>query len=391
MARAPQACSLLASTPGAAMSPICKEVPRIEDFVALLAAKGQDFWLSALVDITTDQMPDKMYSYRINDDLAQDVYSHCLFMKSQDVKTDADSLTDFVGLGMRKNRVRSKRVPGCIFVFVNESGPSSLMKQRADLPDDDSRLSTEERLRRTTMSMEVTSEDGLVAELSRTRRFWITCWQGLDAEEGKKKAVGSVMENQPATERFKRCLFAEVQDCQQASVNIEKVCGMGLRSSRVRSKSAPGVVAVFLVDEAPAARSRRVAAAPVAATPESKSGPSKKRRLDIAQDGPLLPIEDAGSPQKAARTKEAARPARGKAASADSEDLYFRQVLVLEKRMGELLPSLPVEMLATPYVQAKLEDLMQKPHGRFDKFKTDIARIWRCYLESRDAQIPDLD
>merc|ERR1719464_1985758 len=81
--------------------------------------------------------------------LAPEVFSHCFYRGSHDIKTAADAITDKVGLGLRKCRVRSKNVSGCVFILINKNGESALSKQRAELSADDRKLSTEERLRRT--------------------------------------------------------------------------------------------------------------------------------------------------------------------------------------------------------------------------------------------------
>jgi len=59
--------------------------------------------------------------------------------------------------------------------------------------------------------------------------------------------------------------------------------------------------------------------------------------------------------------------------------------------LAALLPTLPREQLSTPLVQEKLEESMRKPHGRLDKFKLEIARIWRKYLETTAGQTEDVD
>lgn len=77
------------------------------------------------------------------------------------------------------------------------------------------------------------------------------------------------------------------------------------------------------------------------------------------------------------------------------EELYCKQVRILEARLGELLPRLSLEQLSTAAVQAQLEDYMQKPRGRFELFRKDISRVWRSFFLERSLAasraVPDLD
>merc|ERR1719232_2058376 len=100
------------------------------------------------------------------------------------------------------------------------------MKERLELPDNDTRLSAEARLERATMLITVSTMDDIVAEAKRTTNFWATAWQALDVEEAKKKAICSKIEGKTAQEGYSRCLLASVRDCYQATTKFTNICGL---------------------------------------------------------------------------------------------------------------------------------------------------------------------
>lgn len=363
----------------------CVKVPDWMDLGNILKGKGHDFWVSCLADVGVDDFPERIQSMRVEDNLAAEVFSHCYYRKSDDIKTDADAIVEKVGLGLRKCRVRSKNVQGCVYVLVNKSGESDLSKQRAQLSADDRHLSAEERLRRTSMQIHVVTGAHLEAEAKRNPgTFWLTCWTNCSAEEGMKRAVTTSMEGQLATQRFQRCLLADALDCKDLSFKLTSSCGLGLRNSAVRSKPESGCVALFLTGEglpalplppredvprskaASGTSSTEVSAATRKAASKAKQLEPKRKREGGTADGA----------QKTRRCEQDDHGGREEV----SEELHCHQIAVLEKRLMTLLPTLPREELSTSLVQAKLEELMRKPKGRFDKFKMDIARIWRAYV-----------
>merc|ERR550532_2130944 len=100
---------------------------------------------------------------RVEDHLAIEVFSHCYVAQSVDVKRDVNAVIDKFGLGLRKKRVNSQPSAGCVFVLVNHGGPSSIMQKRAVLPAHDRKLSTEERVKRTSLRFEVVDMKQLCA------------------------------------------------------------------------------------------------------------------------------------------------------------------------------------------------------------------------------------
>jgi len=366
----------------------------------LLVRYGQDFFMSCLADVSSAEFPHKVRTLRVEDTLASEVFTHCYYKWSKDIKTDAEAVVESCGLGLRKKGVRSKNVPGCVFVFVSEPGPSVLLQQRAELSADDRKLSAEERVRRTSMKLDVAGMDHLIAEAKRhPGKFWLTSWTATSVEEAKKKAVCSQIEGQLATQCFTRCLFAEVSNCQDATLRVTGMCGLGMRRSAVRSRVGPGCIAAFFPSGGPPPLPLPE---PASTPPSKRPGPGASTSAGTAGPGSSGPKEAPAQPKRRKTGETEPRPAvllptrsspadkAGEAAvasagGADDEEVYFKQVRVLENRLRVLLPRLDKEDLSTSFVQEKLEEFMQKPHGRLDKFKLDIARIWRSYLEETPA------
>merc|ERR1712048_1332320 len=114
-----------------AMSLTCTKIPPWMKWSNLVKNRNNDFWLSSLADVSEEDLPDKMKTYRVEESIAGDIFSQCYYRHSKDIKTDADSIVDEVGLGLRKSRVKSKSASGCVFILVKNDGPSLLFQQKA--------------------------------------------------------------------------------------------------------------------------------------------------------------------------------------------------------------------------------------------------------------------
>ncbi|CAK0796074.1 unnamed protein product, partial [Prorocentrum cordatum] len=103
----------------------------------------------------------------------------------------------------------------------------------------------------------------------------------------------------------------------------------------------------------------------------------------------------ADAPAAGDRSPEPCSPGRpspaAEAAAAARRALEQRRMRVLERRLAALLPSLPRARLSTPYVQARLEEFLQRPPGRLDRYRDHVERIWRAYARAtapRFAEAP---
>lgn len=404
----------------------CIKLKRYHDFVDLLKKKDNDFWISSLADVTSGELPDRVPAYRVQEALACENFSTCYYTSSADIKADAEALISLVGLGLRKNKVKSKNVPGCIFALVQEDGPSGIRFQREHLEASDRRLPTEERIRRTACDRKLPTEERVlrgemhvevIADMDKMmqqakrispKNFFLTCFGGCDALEAKKKSVSCNVEGKHAASTFNRALIVEVPDCCMASSLFTGAFGLGMRKTFVRGRAVSGCLVLFLLQpEAEVAISTLKPKQQGIGSSSSTTGRgsaqeelalAKRRRTEAGTPEArlcLLPPRSAGGPAGVAQEQPRA-VAAGKATDTledeRSEEVYLRQVRVLEKRLQELLPRLPREQLATTYVQSKLEEHMQLGSGRLSKFRMDIFRVWRAYLEVTQASdVQDVD
>jgi len=345
----------------------CQQLQRRSELVRWLQERGADHWVSCLTQVDVATFREKLRTYRVEDELVSDVFTDCVYLETAAARDEADRVLAAVGLGLRRKKVRVQNQPGVLFAFVNMMGPSKLMRQKAHLSATAHKLSAEERVRRTTMQFTITSLKKVKAELARQPgSFWVTAWQKKGAEEAKKTAVTTSIDNALAIERFKRCLLVEVPNCQGATRKLTETFGLGLRSKATRARPEPGTVAVFLENSGcgaaePSSPTAAARSPKAAATAASSPPPKRPRRYR--------------EPEQTGDREPEPEP------TVDTEELYVAQVRVLEHRLLSLLPSLPREQLSTPFVQARIEEHMHRPHGCFDKFQCDICRIWRRYVD----------
>jgi len=435
------------------MSLSCVKLRVWTDLREVLVSRGQDFWLSCLSGASAADMPDKLATMCVEELQVAEVFTHCFIVESEDIKTESDQLIDEFGLGLRKKRVRSRPESGCVFALVSNSGDTALLRRRSEIPDDDRRLSGEERCRRMNVTFQVTDLSSMIAAANQFRkRFWLTSFTQVDPDGCKKRVGTMTVDNQRIDERFSRCIIAEVGDCSQATEQLTNQVGMGIRLTKVRSRPLPGcVMCLFLKDTVTDASTMTGAAVvfpkqlPVRPRLAHELVHPARGETQVALAGsgrsiygsgdqvPLQPAPQAekrdaaqrasasvlgavdGSKPKAPRVDDVARkrarlaadtvrpavaassaqlpmkaPAVGPVSAGkngvyeDREgDLHYKQVCVLEKKLAALLPTLPRDQITTPLVQARLEGLMQKPAGRLDKFRGDIGRIWRSYLDNK--------
>merc|ERR1719428_1407168 len=110
----------------------------------VLKDRGHDFWVSCLAGVTVEELPDKLGSIRVEGELVGDVFTHVYCKSTDNIKRDADAIVTDFGLGLRKKRVMSHPVPGCVYVLINNRCETALSKRKALLPSNDKRLSAEE-------------------------------------------------------------------------------------------------------------------------------------------------------------------------------------------------------------------------------------------------------
>jgi len=436
----------------------CIKVPSFMGLRGVLQNRGHDFWIGCLAGATEWELPEKVGSVQVDRELAEDAFSHCYYQASKDIGSDTHAIISEFGLGLRRKTTRSQSVPGCIYALVSNDGPSLLSKRRATLSSIDTKLSAEERLRRSQLQFAKGSESDLRREAEANRgRFWITAYSDIDAETTKKRIITAKVEGRYTSELFTHCLLHETRDCFAVTERFSMLCGLGLRSVSVRSRPGPGCVALLgdhfghsiaksKQESFPAKSLVKESASSEVVTPkrDRKSPPSKDAQMDPSPvpaqrpppsraeshvfphplplcppcrpsgsnvglpDGAQSPpsskrepaqpeikrrrVEERGvAPANAATTPPSFKPQQSSRSAfvetvRDPEgERYFRQIQVLEGKLGSLLPSLPQDQLSTPFVQAHLENFMNQPPGRLHKFKNEIGRIWRAFLVNQQS------
>lgn len=297
-----------------------------------------------------------------------------------------------------KKKVRSKAEPGCVIVLVNRDGPTEVAKRKASLDDNDKRLSRRQRFERCTMRMDVITEKAMSNIMNEEKKggtFHLTCFSDVKAEQAKANVTTAVIDGKRATEVYKWCLITETPNCFLSVDRLTSLHGMGSRHTKVRARQAPGCLVLLIRDLPPEKQgtqrssppAQQSAAQPAATAPALGALPLE----DVAAKRPRIspPAESATATVTpallASQSSSASQVNSAAALAADQEEKYVRQVRALEKRLAQLLPTLPREQLSTPFVQARLEGVMQKPEGRLNAFKMDIARIWRSFLEEESS------
>jgi len=293
---------------------------------------------------------------------------------------DADSIVDEFGLGLRKKRVMSKAAPGSVFILINASEQTIIAKGKASLSSTDKSLSAEARLRKSPLQFDVAPLDHLIAEAKLHRSsFYVSSRSDANIEDCKKKIVTMVVDETPVSERFSRCLITEVENCHFATERVAAACGLGLRRGNVNSRKRPGCVLMLLP-------STGHPPLPIPKTADACSGASAGKRKNPEGEAAAASTATAKPPGSAPKVRKQVHQTNAGPAdvhvSDEAEALYCKQVDVIEKKLAMLLPTLsPQEISSTEVVQAKLEQALQKPTGRLQKFTKEIGRVRRAFLE----------
>lgn len=368
----------------------------------VLRGHGHDFYLSSRACQMLEELANAVASIRVEDNRIADMFSHCYIAESRDIKADVDSVINEFGLGLRKSRSLSKpETSGYVFVLVNTSGPTALLKQQLELPSMDRRLSTEVRVRRTSVRYDVSSVAEMITQSRKNQgSFFLTAIKEANVEICKKKVVSVQVDGAFVEERFPRCLLAEVPNCLEACNQIEAQSGLGLRSSKVRVKAVNGCLALFLPAEfKPQAASQALVplnnqaasqalvpvnnqAAGAIVTPDAKRHREANAAASASAVTPPQKVSAASMVAAAsarANSSETAPAASRKRPRDESGSLYQQQVSVLEGRMKVLLPLLLPAELNPIFVQARLEELMRMPQGRLAKFQPVIQKALHSY------------
>eukprot|EP00929_Paragymnodinium_shiwhaense_P040837 TRINITY_DN21258_c0_g1_i1.p1 TRINITY_DN21258_c0_g1~~TRINITY_DN21258_c0_g1_i1.p1 ORF type:complete len:1041 (+),score=338.51 TRINITY_DN21258_c0_g1_i1:113-3235(+) len=402
------------------------KVTKKKVFKKMLKPHGNDFWLSCLSDNKSISLKDRVQIATIMGKRATEVFTHCIIWRVKNMRAAAQQLAESRGMGLRKTKLQAATEgPGRLFAFVKDSGFSEVSKSISAMDANDKRLSVEERVRRSTIVFKVVTEEQLLNIARQPKhkdKGWLTTFTKIWPEACKGRVVGMKINGESVDKTFKSCLIAGVENCWQAARKMERDVGTSLRTQRTKAQSAQGCLVLLLktqLEEAQAPsgmeslfdgaavdddlvaqdvgqkRKASGSASQGEKTPSKKKKKDKKSKTDDSEMRiPLAELAVQASREESAQDSPAAAPvtraggegattAQDKRKAVKAEDRYMMQTRVLEKKLKEILPDLPKKKLTASLVQAKLEEVMCRPAGRFDKFRMDIARIWRAFEEEQ--------
>lgn len=296
--------------------------------------RGCDFWLSSLADGAHRSLWETLNSMTCDGVPATDAFTHCFIVRSQDTKSETELLMAKFGLGLRQKEVHRSVGPGYMFMLVNLKSSSPLCRtvlstKRKQPPDTDAEQRASKKAAQSPQDLVVTADPVVPcteAVPAYTSDFpdSINCGKVQDAEPPG-------IDVQPKT--------ANAADLRQRQFQALEKRIATLLPKFGRHQIPPEMVQKKLEDML-----------------NKPAGRLSKFRDDIARIWQNF-VE---------------------------ADLYRRQLRVLERRLEELLPGLPRQRLSTALVQSKLEESMQKPAGRLDRFQADIELIWRAFIKRQD-------
>ncbi|CAK8985256.1 unnamed protein product [Durusdinium trenchii] len=244
-----------------------------------------------------------------------------------------------------------------------------------------------------------------------SKDFWFGTFPSSEHEELANKLSSIQVGPFWAAEAFTHCYAAPSEDAQADFTRLYLQLGLGQRSSKpARRYKASGLVYVLLnltgfsklykhnMRMAAAAKTARKAkssgkrkhkeARPInaeklleeAETSLADWVTSKKPRIEVISD-PLA--SEWPDPRVAVASSSSSRP--HPQSHAEKLDLHRRQVMVIQKRLEELLPSLPFDELSTSLALSKLEESMRKRKGKFDAFSADVERVIISFVNKTAA------
>eukprot|EP00913_Durusdinium_trenchii_P016537 g15542.t1 len=195
-----------------------------------------------------------------------------------------------------------------------------------------------------------------------SKDFWFGTFPSSEHEELANKLSSIQVGPFWAAEAFTHCYAAPSEDAQADFTRLYLQLGLGQRSSKpARRYKASGLVHVLLNLTGFSKLYKHNMRMAAAAKTARKAKSSGKRKHKEARSGDLLievisdPLaSEWPDPRVAVASSSSSRP--HPQSHAEKLDLHRRQVMVIQKRLEELLPSLPFDELSTSLALSKLED-----------------------------------
>eukprot|EP00434_Breviolum_minutum_P010572 symbB.v1.2.009325.t1/scaffold588.1/size186386/2 len=237
-----------------------------------------------------------------------------------------------------------------------------------------------------------------------SKDFWFGTFKSSEHEELANKLPGLRVGPFWAAEAFTHCYASPSPDADADFASIMERVGLGQRSKKPGRKCGGAGMVYLLLNQngfsklykhnmemlanpKPKAKRKRDASKATSGKRARKDS-SKKKRITLDAEE-ILDDAELGSGSKKNRTKVMSDPLASewpRSATDKSDgfvaghsrpshllqhDLHRRQVMVIQKRLEKMLPSLPFEQLSTTLALTKLEESMRKKKGKFDAFRAD--------------------
>jgi len=393
-------------------------VDEFDELREQIKKNAPDYWVSCLAEGAHVSLELALWKMHTDKMLARECFTHCYLAESEGIKEDANKLIDEFGLGLRTKRVHSNNGPGYVFVLVNEEGVSALAQRNSVLDVTDTRLSTEERLRRSGMQFFKVKFESLLMKASEFRgHFWFTTFAKVGARDCMKRVVASKLGQDYAIEKYDQCWIYEAGNMADALKQLIAACGYGLRTHSIHTAVGPGCLAVLIEkgakswalsreDEIELAkglstkppklflRGKNASLGRQAVDMRAIHGPSKlpvdpeevaaklqERALAAGLDGAdqeqLFPT-DGGEHQKELGILQVEPGAGFEKGSKEYEETRARQKIeAIRKRLFEVAPTLSkFPDVTTGYLQSRVEQLMGLPAGRLNRHRGEIEEMW---------------
>ena len=81
----------------------CLEVIFLPELTSVLEKCEQDFWVSSIAGIHSEQVKDRIATYRVEDRYAFELFTHCVFIVSDNIRLTADAVVMQVAPGCARH------------------------------------------------------------------------------------------------------------------------------------------------------------------------------------------------------------------------------------------------------------------------------------------------
>eukprot|EP00397_Hematodinium_sp_SG-2012_P016529 GEMP01016866.1.p1 GENE.GEMP01016866.1~~GEMP01016866.1.p1 ORF type:complete len:496 (+),score=88.73 GEMP01016866.1:260-1747(+) len=229
-------------------------VDTLEEMSAHIEDRGHDFWIGTYADCDHFDCRMRCQNSLTCEDLrAEDVFTHCYTLVCGDIKASSNVLFSRFGLGLRRKRVNSKAVNGCMYLLINRDCETDLHRRRARISNYDSsyRLSTEAKMRNSSLVFTVVDKAGFMQVLAKTKAFWLSSFSNMTTDAAPKQIMCTHIEGKPPEKLFSHCYLMPSANCRTDCDGLNRIYGFGVRQNRVRAKEMTGVVYCLVATKKP--------------------------------------------------------------------------------------------------------------------------------------------